>query len=204
MRIFGVDIFQSGGTYSSLPSVPKNEIVLFDKDTVVLGYSLLTDDDDGLVYITKGAGAGGNAGGAAKTSSTWTQPNHTHGVTVDSALGHTHTIAHTHTTGSHTLTVNEIPTHTHNVTTSDYGLPGPRARQWATGANVGFIDVPDHYGITWETGGGLGHDHGATSASSAANSGSDGSHAHTASSANGASANTWRPLGRCFTRQQRV
>jgi len=63
MRFFGMEIFQSGGTYSSLPSVPKNEIILFEKDTVVLGYTLLSDVDDEVIYITKGSAAGGTAGG---------------------------------------------------------------------------------------------------------------------------------------------
>lgn len=68
MRIFGVDIFQSGGTYSSLPSVPKNEIILFEKDTVVLGYALLTTVDDEIVYISKGSAAGVGAASTGLTA----------------------------------------------------------------------------------------------------------------------------------------
>jgi hypothetical protein len=72
MRFFGMELFQSGGTYSALPSVPRSEIILFEKDTVVLGYSLLTNATDGVIYYTSGSGAGGDAGGAAKPSGTWT------------------------------------------------------------------------------------------------------------------------------------
>lgn len=202
MRIFGVDVFQSGGTYSSLPSVPRNEIVLFDKDTVVAGYSLLVDITDGVIYYTSGSGAGGDAGGALKGSGTWTQPNHSHSVTVDSALGHTHTMAHTHTTGDFTLTSAHIPAHQHNITlytnqTHDEMFGG----YYGTGP----ASATSYTHTTTSSGGSGGsHNHGATGAASSSTSSSDGSHGHTAASSAAASSNTWRPVGRCFTRQQRI
>jgi len=67
-RFFGMELFQSGGTYSSLPSVPKNEIVLFEKDTVVNGYSLLTSETDGVIYYTSGSGAGVGAASTGLTA----------------------------------------------------------------------------------------------------------------------------------------
>jgi hypothetical protein len=60
--------------------VPSGEIILFEKDTSVVGYTLQTDKDDMVVYITKSSAAGGETGGADKTGGTWTQPNHSHPV----------------------------------------------------------------------------------------------------------------------------
>lgn len=211
MKVFGMEIFQTGGTYSSLPSVPRNEIVIFDKDTVVLGYSLLIDADDGVVYFTSGSGAGGHTGGAAKPSGTWTQPTHSHGVAVDAAAAHTHTMGlHVHGTSPVALNTTQIPPHNHYVITSDPGIKGagPWARQWASGAGCTWQIQPDNPGVTMDQGSltmsGNTHEHGATGQPSNNTSDSGGGHAHTASSAANGTANTWRPTGRCFTRQQRI
>lgn len=83
-------------------SIPAGEIFLFEKNTVVTGYTLLTGVDDALVYITEGT-AGGEAGGSYKSGGTWTQPTHEHGGLASN-------------TGYHTLTITEIPSHRHNFT----------------------------------------------------------------------------------------
>lgn len=57
------------------PAIPVGEIILFEKDTAVFGYDLLTDVDDMTVMITKGSGAGGKVGGAEQ--GLW---GHTHGA----------------------------------------------------------------------------------------------------------------------------
>lgn len=84
-RLAGVavgQVLKSGGVGAKpawgLPSVPSGEIVLFEKDTVVTGYTLQIDKDDMSVYVTKGSVAGGETGGTDKTGGTWTQPNHLH------------------------------------------------------------------------------------------------------------------------------
>jgi len=76
------------------PAIPVGETILFEKDTAVFGYSLKTDFDDGVLYITKGSGAGGEVGGSNKSGGTWTQD-------------------HYHATRDHTLTINEMPSHDH-------------------------------------------------------------------------------------------
>src|SRR5210317_1762417 len=38
-------------------SVPSGETIIFDEDTAVTGYTLLTTVDDALLYITKGSAA---------------------------------------------------------------------------------------------------------------------------------------------------
>lgn len=90
------------GTFSwEWASIPAGEIFLFEKDTAVTGYTLLTGVDDSLVYITKGSAAGGGTGASTKSGSTWTQPTHDHG-----GLG-----AYT---GYTTLTITQIPSHRHD------------------------------------------------------------------------------------------
>ena len=59
-------------------SIPSGTIMLMESDTAIAGWTLLTTQDDQVVYITKGAAAGGETGASAKTSGTWTQPNHKH------------------------------------------------------------------------------------------------------------------------------
>lgn len=68
----------SGGT-AGIASVPTGESILFYSNDTILGYTLETlIADDDVVYITKGTLAGGQAGGAMKPLSTWTQPTHVH------------------------------------------------------------------------------------------------------------------------------
>lgn len=70
----------SVGTLSwAYQSVPSGKTVLFEKDTAVLGYTVETGFDDGVVYITKGSAAGGETGGTNVSGGTWTQPSHDHG-----------------------------------------------------------------------------------------------------------------------------
>jgi hypothetical protein len=56
------------------PAIPVGEIILFEKDTAVFGYDLLTDVDDVSIMITKGSVAGGLPGGGDQ--GLW---GHTHG-----------------------------------------------------------------------------------------------------------------------------
>jgi len=77
-------------------SVPSQKIVLFEKDTAVTGYTLLTGIDDQVVYITKSSAHGGNAG--YSSSGTWTQPTHDHSGSYS---------------GYHAITIDEMPRHRH-------------------------------------------------------------------------------------------
>lgn len=179
------------------PSIPSGEIILFESDTAVTGYSLLTNVDDGVVYITKGSAAGGENGATAKTGGTWTQPNHNH------TLGsHTHTLgSHTHTTGDHTLTVAEMPSHTHDAMDGAGGNNTNSITQG--GGNFSGQDSQNTwrsssiYDLIRTTGGDGSHNHGSTGAASGSTGAASGS------TGNGATANTWRPTGRNFTRQQK-
>lgn len=69
--------FMVAGAYiiedlSALGIIPQGETILFQSDVDVLGYTMETDIDDEVVYISSG-GAGG-----LKPGSTWTQTAHNH------------------------------------------------------------------------------------------------------------------------------
>ena len=157
--------------------VPSGEVLLFESDIAVSGYTLLTTQNDMVVYITKGSAAGGEAGGTAKGGSTWSQPNHNHGITSEAA--------HVHATTGHVLTIAEMPAHTHTYQIYTYdghinGLGGGGAGSKNTGS----------------TGGNASHSHG--------NTGSAGVHNHGGTTADDATLSSWRPKGRNYTRQQRI
>lgn len=185
--------------HSDPPSIPSGEVILFESDVAVLGYSLLTSIDDELVYITKGSAAGGDAGGSTKTSSTWTQPAHSHSISLDGS-------AHTHVVfgdGSHNHRwkdfVGANDERTYTVSGTEISL-----NSGSTGANDEGIIVTDSGGTPrtidadfYTELDGF-HDHsGAT--------GVDGDyHDHGGATGGASPANTWRPLGRTYTRQQKA
>jgi len=186
---------------------PAGTKMLFYQDTAPTGWTIVTTVDDTLVYFSKGSSAGGNAGGSVKSASTWTQPNHTHGVTTGNhthtMAGHTHTgPSHYHTTQSYALQAGEIPAHTHGTpdiqeSTLQYSAGGGNA-------DVGRPRKPS-YGLTstsQNTPAGAAHSHGNTGTEGTGPTGpnsasTDPSGAATVTSANGATAATWRPSGYC-------
>jgi len=68
----------AAGILNSIRDIPSGETILFEKNTAVSGYTLLTDKNDMQVYITSGSGAGGETGATDKSGGTWTQPGHAH------------------------------------------------------------------------------------------------------------------------------
>jgi hypothetical protein len=126
--------------------IPATEIILFEKNTAVSGYTLLTSVDDETVFISKGAGS--VIGPGATSVGTWTQSGHTH-------------------TG---------PSHTHTATTDAGTYTNDDPRPGVDGTPVQRV-----------------HTHALTTTS-------DG----TGATGSSATANTWRPAGRIFTRQQKI
>jgi hypothetical protein len=207
MKLTKATIF-SLGQWLKLPSIPFNEVILFESDVTVLGYELQDDVDDELIYITKGSAAGGETGGTQKSGSAW---GHTHTVSVSVASGgahshtilaHSHGVAHIHATRGHVLTLSEIPSHTHSVVDQTYtSSSGPAGTPTWSGRQ----SVP-----SGAAGGGSSHNHGDTYDSSISNTDSvaltsetGGEHTHTGSGASDSN-EPWRPLGRNFTRQKRI
>ena len=165
-------------THTGLVDIPAGSIITFYENTVVTGYTLLPTSDQ-LIYITKGSAAGGEVGGSIKSGSTWSQPVHTHTTLADSG--------HVHTTLSHTLTIAEIPSHRHYLSSGEY----------IRNVNQAILNTTCITPIaanTSYTGGGGAHSHG--------NAVTSGGHTHNISSET--TINTWRPRGNNFTRQQRI
>lgn len=132
----------AAGAQNITASVPSGSKMLFYQDTAPTGWTIENTINDQLVYITKGSVAGGNAGGALKTGSTWTIP--TGQLAAD----------------SHTLTEAEMPNHTHSIAvrgnfTNGEGGVGGSAVGWASSINTSY------------TGGSTGHTHTVSSSGAA-------------------------------------
>jgi hypothetical protein len=119
-------------------SVPAGETILFEDNTVVTGYTLETDHDDKILYITKGSAAGGETAGTNKSGGTWTQPTHDHGGN----------------TGYHTLTIAEMPSHRHPPAVNHKFITSK-----GSGGTIRGGDNYDWTPYTNYTGGSTGHRH---------------------------------------------
>lgn len=82
------------------------------------------------------------------------------GDTLAGLTGGSNTDNHTHTTGSFTLTTNEMPNHTHTVALANTN--NPSGVQLDSIDNVGKSSVIGVYINTGSTGGGAAHNHGVT------------------------------------------
>lgn len=120
--------------------IPSGTVVVFYQSTSPVGWTKSTANNDKALRVV--SGSGGGSGGTGPLSSIGT---------------------HTHTGGTHTLTVDEIPSHTHGIRFSGYGLP----QQYIDGASDTPTGPTGGMAISESTGGGAGHSHGATGASSA-------------------------------------
>lgn len=74
-------------TFGGVASVPSGTKMLVYADTAPTGWTIDNTLDDKVVHVTKGSAAGGETGGGAHSTGTWTQPNHTH-----TSAAHTHTL----------------------------------------------------------------------------------------------------------------
>ena len=118
---------------------------------------------------------------------------HTHTINSHThTMAHTHSInGHTHTTGNHTLTVDQIPAHTHYPAQENGS--GTLGSAWY---NRSAYNKGSYGASTSSTGGGKAHNHGntgstslTTNASSAANTGGSGSLTSNAASSSTTSSN---------------
>jgi hypothetical protein len=196
----------STGTFRTLNDIPTGSIFLFDSNTTITGYALLTTVDDAVVFITRGSVAGGEAGGSAKSGGSWSYGLHSHGL-----AGHTHSAAgHQHGLNNHG---HGPVNHTHQW------LRGPYISYNSDGSELSLLA----YGATATSGAPSVQEDGASGYSPAGNfyvgpAGStpggpipDYSGYGTAdittlniTTTNDQPATTWKPKGRNVTRQQRV
>jgi hypothetical protein len=212
MRLYGAKAFLDGG-FCVLPSVPYGETFLFYKDIAVVGYELLEDEDDQLVYITKGSSSGGDAGGAVKTGSTWTQPLHSHDISSDEqgdhihfSSPHSHMMQHVHYSDSAVLSLSQIPGHTHGRYGRLTGSYGADSGSGVTHTGYSYLTSGPAQGAS-----GNSHSHGLTNSQTVSITGEtsvessgEGAHSHDGEAENWATSPDWRPYGVCLTRQRRV
>lgn len=200
-------------SFRTLTDIPTGSIFLFDSDTATVGYSLLTNVDDMVVYVAAGSGAGAEYTGGG-TRGSWTKEAHSH--TLNS---HTHTSAsHTHYFGSHT---HSTTSHRHNWI---YYAGAGATYSYNSGGSLILLQA---YGTTQtNTGPGVNEDGGmdgqaaaghfwssysapgtttpqSTTYTGASNGVSGGATGSSSTDTQPASA-SWRPKGRNLTRQQRV
>lgn len=163
-------------THVQYIDIPTGEMILFNRNTAVSGYSIVTVIDDALVYITRGSAAGGEPAGDWKSGSTWSQPVHNHAVAAQAS--HTHPFT---TTG-----------HAHWVAGSVAASATPPEDQ-GDGTQVCAGRYHTHtFGVASDTR----TDSGTTNAS--------GGHDHTGATGLNATALSWRPRGWNMTMQVRL
>ena len=118
----------------------------------------LTDD-----RFLMGSTVAGSIGGDNSSAHTHTL-SHTHSTAHTHTHAHTHNVAHTHTTASLTLTIAQMPAHTHGISyhsgTDTLGTYGAGADSTINGTRY-----------TQSQGGGGSHNHGSTGAATITNSG---------------------------------
>jgi len=102
--------------------------LLLYEDSAPTGWTIQNTLNDKLVFVTKGSAAGGQAGGTVHSSGTWQQPDHT-------------------------LTIAEMPSHSHG-----YYAPGGSGSNVFAGGTP-YLDVLDY--VT-ATGGDQPHNHGSS------------------------------------------
>lgn len=180
--IGGSSDWLASGKYAD---VPLGTTLLMDSDVAINGYSIETDQDDKVIYVTKGSAAGGAAGGTNQGTETF--PNHAH-----SQSGHTHangTLAMGTTGNTYSL-----PSHYHASPTGNFYT--------TVGNHVG--ESGDSYGVfvnTLSAGSGGSHSHtGGSVSGSTASGGGDNTGNQTAA----ITWASWKPSGRNFTRQSRI
>ena len=184
--------WKAGGAYAD---IPQNTILLIESDTAITGFSLLTNKDDMVVYITKGSVAGGAAAGTDQGTQTFASHQHTQ-------FTHQHTgPSHRHTGASHL--------HGVTVTTGDgsqdqyYNASGVATNM----TQIGWSGIK----IRMDSGVAIHMNFSMYTSIASGLTGFDG----TGLSGNGGgentgplvvspSWNTWKPRGRNFTRQQRT
>jgi len=131
-------------TAIALGAFPAGTKMLFYQDTAPTGWTIDDTLNDKLVFITKGSAAGGQTGGGVHSTGSWT---------VSGLSGNT---------GYYTLTISDIPSHSHVIDpASEYGPYG----DFSVGSSGGGKGLLSGYGplSTAVAGGGGGHRHTASS-----------------------------------------
>jgi len=197
----------SGGTYTGTVSwIPAGTKMVFYQDVAPTGWTIANTLDDKVLFVTKGSAAGGQTGGGAHSTGTWTQPNHTHTANNSDVTipAHTHTFSatsgnvsagHTHTYSGDTGN-ESAHTHLYAFQAAGYGvLGGGSTVATQIGTTATTAGTAHHHAYSG-TSSGQSADHTHAVSGTSANTGSGtGTHTHTVNES--ATANTWRPSAYC-------
>jgi len=162
--------------------IPNGSVMAFFQASAPTGWTQVTTQNDKVLRVVSGTGGG--------TGGTWATNS---GVTTSEVGAHTHTsAAHTHTSaahthngaahshnhnlsaGAHTLALNEIPSHSHPVTSYNPANYGNTTAYPAIGSN-GWVNGAHTKNYTSNQGGGASHSHSLSGSISSGGSGATGS-----------------------------
>lgn len=136
-------VSQGDHTHSGL--IPSGTVMLFGQAAAPVGWTKKTTgfSNNAMIVVTTGSGAG--QGGSADARA------------FDPSVSAVAAGGHSHTTGNHTLTVAEIPSHRHSAP------PGLSFTSYTGGGIVDSGNTSSAFSNTDYTGGGGSHNHGSTS-----------------------------------------
>ena len=126
----------SAGKFNPQYVFPAGTKAIFYQDTAPTGWTIENTLDDKLLFVTKGSGAGGQTGGTAHSTGTWT---------ISGIAG-----------GNHVLTIAEMPSHQHAIKKGTATHP----EMYGTGQAGDETGEQQYSGYV---GGGAAHSHGASS-----------------------------------------
>lgn len=108
--------YNTGAAWTNIGGpIVSGTIMLFYQDTAPTGWTIDDTKDSKLVFITKGSAAGGEVGGGAHSTGTWTFTGHTHVIATHNHTGTTGSVANSQTGWSpfeYPRSVTETHTHT--------------------------------------------------------------------------------------------
>jgi len=170
-------------TVSSEDYIPDGSVMVFFQANAPTGWTKVTTQNDKTLRVVSGTG-GGTGGDWAMSAGETTS---SHGGHVHSSAAHTHTTpnhSHNHnlSAGAHTLSVSEMPSHSHSLNAVDGG-GNPRPAAWdQTGQNnpVSTASAGSSGSHSHSLSGSITSGGGSTSGSTTpGDTGSAGSHTHT-------------------------
>tara|TARA_R100000808_G_C2114613_1_gene127663 strand:+ start:41 stop:727 length:687 start_codon:yes stop_codon:yes gene_type:complete len=135
-------LMSDGSAFASSPLIPTGSVMLFYQASAPTGWTKSTAHNDKALRVVSGSGGGSGGSVAFETAFA----SHTPAGSVSG------------NTASHTLTISQIPEHTHSYNQKVYNQPGVGN----AGGGGARVTEADQGATTGSTGGGGGHSHGAT------------------------------------------
>jgi len=175
LQVEGNIVYHAGNLADPPPEIPAGSKMWFYQDSAPLGWTLDSTPSDSILAVKGGSTY--NTGGASAGS--WIVS----GIVTDSESSHRHTgPSHKHTTAAVSLTIAQMPAHTHKLNSSNWqNGNGESGDQVRTNGTVNGI-------TTTSVGSGSAHTHGDTGYQGTGNTGAGSAHSHTTSHVGG-----WRP-----------